>query len=525
MKNILVVMCLFVVGLSYSQKHDYQWIFGYDNQSFIDSTADSLFGGSIVDFRQAPPLVTKHIRGAAMDEDDISFCDADGNLLFYSNGDAVFDRRDSVMSNGDSISYSWWWDFWLYPAITNAPQVGLTIPQGMLALPKPRDSTKVYLCHYINNESDFPNGYGDVPCDSSFYSIIDLLGNNGYGQVITKNILLTGDTLAASSFSAVKHGNGTDWWILHPYWQGSNCIYEFLATETGIDLYAKQCLGPIRTKDGALGTSCFSPNGDKYFWVNAVDGIRMFDFDRCTGILSNPSVIPFPFSSFADSVTLIAGVAVSPSGRYLYIVSSIIVLQYDLQATNIGTSVDTVAAYDGYYDPAPPFRTNFFWAQLGPDGKIYINSTDGVPHLHVINRPDMAGDSCLFKQHSFNLLSYNGNSLPNFPNYRLGALTGSACDTISTLSADLRAEKEKNLKIFPNPTNDMVTIDYGFTDWNKGEVSLEIANQLGQVVYTQKLPMYSGYQRIDVSKFANGLYTAFIKRQNTVVATAKFVKE
>jgi hypothetical protein len=37
--------------------------------------------------------------------------------------------------------------------------------------------------------------------------------------------------------------------------------------------------------------------------------------------------------------------------------------------------------------------------------------------------------------------------------------------------------------------------------------------------------MYSGFQKIDVSQFAAGLYTACIKRNNAIVAVAKFARQ
>ena len=93
------------------------------------------------------------------------------------------------------------------------------------------------------------------------------------------------------------------------------------------------------------------------------------------------------------------------------------------------------------------------------------------------------------------------------------------------MTQDLRAAKEKILKVFPNPASDYVIVDYGFTDWNKGEVSLEIENMLGQTIYTQTLPMYSGYQKIDISAYANGFFTVAIKRQGAIVVSSNFVKE
>jgi hypothetical protein len=518
-KIVLQVFLSFCSLLSIGQKQDYQWLFGYENEH---AAMDTDFGDVKLDFTYPEPQITKKIRLADFDEDNVSYSDANGNLLFYSNGMAVFDRRDSVMLNGDSISLSWYWTYNIY-VYHGYPYPGFSIVQGLLALPAPGDSTRVYLCHYTVNYSRTAT-YSDYPCDSSFYSIIDLEGNAGLGEVVVKNRLINSDTLSSSTFSAVRHGNGKDWWVLHPYFQGNNCIYEFLITDTGMGLYSKQCLGQERISDGSLSSSCFSPDGTKYFWADSYDGIRMFDFDRCTGLLSNPQVIPFPYPSFGDSVLLAAGVAVSPNNRYLYIACNIVLLQYDLWAPDIGASVDTVGVWDGSYDPSP-YPNTFFLEQLGPDGKIYMNAPSSIKHLHIINNPDTKGDSCLFTQHSLYLQTTNKLSLPNFPNYRLGPWSGSVCDSLSAMTADLRAAKEKILKIFPNPATEYTIIDYGYTDWNKGQVSLEIRNALGQLVYEQPLPMYSGYQKIDVSKFAAGIYMAYIKRNNGVVASEKFVKE
>ena len=156
--------------------------------------------------------------------------------------------------------------------------------------------------------------------------------------------------------------------------------------------------------------------------------------------------------------------------------------------------------------------------------KIYISCGNADTVYHVIERPDEKGDSCLFKQHSLSLPSPSAG-VPSFPNYRLGELAGSPCDTLTALNENIRVEKEKILKVFPNPATDFVVIDYGFTDWNKGEVDLQISNELGQIVYEHKLPMYSGFQKINISSFANGFYTVYIKRGNAVVARVKMMKE
>ena len=513
------VLCLGVIGEVQGQKHDYQWLFGYGNSG---AATDTDFGGVTMDFNHSPALISRHVRLADFDEDNISFCDNNGHLLFYSNGGDLFDSRDSIMLNGDSINFG---DFWYSDLISTSDRFGgLPIVQGMIALPYPGDSDYAVLYHYPIRNANFPDGLQTEITDTFYYSSISLNENNGLGKVIRKNEKLCSDSLAYSQLSAVRHGNGRDWWIIHPYYKG-NCYYTFLLTPHGTSLHEIQCIGGDQMGNSAISTSCFSPNGEKYFWVNSIDGIHMFDFDRCNGTLSNPQIIPFPFPHFGDSVTICSGIAVSPNNRYLYVLSSLFALQYDLQAADIVSSVDTVAIWDGTSYPSYPDQTAFFYAQMGPDGKIYINSPSGTKALSVINQPNFKGDSCMFSQHSIHLPTYNESSLPNFPNYRLGAQTGSACDTLSTATQDIRDAKEQILKVFPNPANDVTTIDYGFTDWNKGPVTLQITDGLGQVVYTQPLPMYSGFQRLDVSRFAAGLYNVAIKRSGATVAVSKLVKE
>ena len=68
--------------------------------------------------------------------------------------------------------------------------------------------------------------------------------------------------------------------------------------------------------------------------------------------------------------------------------------------------------------------------QLGPDGRVYINSTSGVNEMHVIQYPNKKGIACEVRQHSVQLPTFIIRTMPHFPNYRLGPLDGSPCDTL-----------------------------------------------------------------------------------------------
>ena len=90
--------------------------------------------------------------------------------------------------------------------------------------------------------------------------------------------------------------------------------------------------------------------------------------------------------------------------------------------------IDTIAIWDLYSSSG---NTAFKTSQLMPDGKIYYSSTSNTDVLHVIHRPNLPGKACNLQQHGVSLPAYNLRSIPHFPNYRLGALEGSACDTLN----------------------------------------------------------------------------------------------
>jgi hypothetical protein len=66
-----------------------------------------------------------------------------------------------------------------------------------------------------------------------------------------------------------------------------------------------------------------------------------------------------------------------------------------------------------------------------PDGRIYLVPPAGSSEfIHVIDRPDLPATDVRFLQHHINLTKPNGRTAPNLPNFRLGPLDGSSCDTL-----------------------------------------------------------------------------------------------
>ena len=296
--------------------------------------------------------------------------------------------------------------------------------------------------------------------------------------------------------TACKHGNGRDWWLItrKAY---TNIFYSFLITPTGIGPLISQSIGDTLLPPD-LGQAVFSPQGNKYALVDHINHLRLFDFDRCTGIFSNPIYIPILDSMIAR------GVAFSSSGQYLYVSSDVFVYQYDMYAGIIESSRQTVAVWDSFYSPSPPFATTFYMMQLAPDGKIYINSGNGVQHMHVINNPDSAGLLCDVCQHCLPLPTYNAFTHVNHPNYFLGAETGSTCDSL-TIGINELSSVNLNLKTFPNPiAGHDFSITYLLAQNKTGQ--LEVLDVNGRIIYKKVLPQWSTLQQINIPALHAGVY-------------------
>jgi len=408
MKHLLTCLLaplLFCIPLN-AQKHDYMWLTGY---SSIPGNIE--YGGSVIDFNTDPPDIYYEFRQMNLQRTNASICDTAGNLLFYTNGIFIANAIHEQMENGGGLNPGQYTD--------DFADIGLSLEQGAIFLPYPDHDSLYILLHQARDW--LSNGTSHVR--RFYYSLINQKAQNGLGAVIAKNQLVIKDTLNIGKVCAVRHANGRDWWsIIQEY--KSNRFYRILISPEGIQLREPQIVQDS-IYSGA-GQVVFSPDGSKFVQFTTVSYalgqfVYIYDFDRCTGLLGNPKYLMYNDSAGA------AGAAISPNSRYLYLSSTRSIYQYDLWADNIAATKQTVAVYDGF---TSPFAAAFYFCQLAPDGKIYINAPNGVDVMHVINNPNLPGLLCDVCQHCVQLPTYNAFSMPNFPNYRLAALEGSPCDTL-----------------------------------------------------------------------------------------------
>jgi hypothetical protein len=391
------------------EKRDYVWLLGYASSAQVPG-----FGGTRIDFNVSPPTLAYEYRDMNFEAAATSICDAQGNLLFYSNGIYVANYLHEPMENGMGLNPDPYTDEWA--------DNGLPYPQVILALPQGMD--KYLLVHCVVSRREEPNEHGEyIYSDKALFSRIDMSANDGEGIVTLKNISLLQDTIDRhGKITAVRHANGRHWWVVIPEYY-SNGFYRLLVTPDTILNQGLQTIGD--TIPSGLGQAAFSPDGAKYARLNIYglgqdQYVDIYDFDRCTGMFSNP--VQFTYRDTA----IVGGLAFSENSRFLYIASTRFTYQFDLEAEDISASKIVVGSMLDF----PDAITCFFLAQLAPNGKIIIGTCGTQDSLHIIHNPNKKGMSSNFEFNGIKLPTRNFRTIPNFPYYGLGPMDGSSCDTL-----------------------------------------------------------------------------------------------
>ena len=509
---LLVFACVSVHNALYAQypldhKRDWQWRFGYD-----DGPPD--WGLSKVDFSSGAPVSTYDTVPFWFDFANASISDTSGQLLFYSNGARVANRFEQETPNGDSIGCC----FVNFDAEMSS---GSPLAQSILMLPWPDHPE-----HYVlfKKPVDYASTiflYNPV----IQYNVLDAAADSGNGDILLKNEILLTDTLSNNGFAACRHANGRDWWIVARRFNEAT-FHTILLDPFGVTVVGSQTLDiPM---PALFGQNFFTPNGNTLVFTAIYDDFSLdtayvytFDFNRCNGGLANPQRVWFP----SDGSASMSGSA-SPNSRFVYASMPDRIYQFDLQAQDLLASQTLVATYDGFLDSTGSFPkpTSFNWHQLGPDGKVYI-AAGNTSYLHVIENPDAQGAACNVNQHGFHLSALNNYSMPNFPNFRLGPVDGSSCDTLGIDVVNgvepIASTKPFTFDVFPNPASDYAQLTWnGFT----GNGFVNVCEPNGRVVLTRPVNFNRTMTPLELKRFAPSIYLVkLVDESNRTLATRKLV--
>ena len=328
-----------------------------------------------LDFNSGMPVVLTD--GAlSTTEGCATISDAQGKLLFYTDGISVWNKNHQKMPNGTELHGD--------PSST----------QSGVIIPDPGNENMYYV--FTIDDSGTGDGFK--------YSKVDMTKENGLGDITKKNISIL-DTVA-EKITAVRHRNNKDIWIItHKF--NSNEFYAYLLTASGfIDEPVITAIGSMHQENSgnSIGYMKSSPDGTNLAVAVRYEYIcELFDFDNQTGKFSNHIKIQLDAKTY--------GVEFSPDNSLLYITYGNLetIIQYNLQAGSADEILNSA-----YHIKTSEECGMLAALQLGPDGKIYVSKYN-CEYLGVIKYPNKIGADCEYVE---NYIYLEGNKstlgLPTF---------------------------------------------------------------------------------------------------------------
>jgi hypothetical protein len=435
-----------------------------------------------------------------------TFCDKNtGELIFASNGWRLINDDNQI------LTHKLYFDNLPHPGGPDTTSVD--VASSPLFLAHPGDSTKAYL--FYGQYSSFSYQQTNLYHDKFFtYALLDIPTKS----LISKNNVLLNDTSSNGDIQACRHANGRDWWIIKPdIW--SNKYFIGLLTPQGIEMNNITLQG-VPSILRVNTSSKFNIQGTKYIHYNGGLSrvIHEFDFDRCTGTLSN-----FVLHNISDSISpadgSLASMTISPDGSKFYF------------------------SRNGSF--FPPINQGFFQVDLNTDSIRFIYGYGGNPQMMPngkkmifrsgfldsnnlfqrrigeIENPNANFDDLIIDYFKYNHPNANLGIAPsNFAYMRLGADTLSICDSLSVITKKSANKEPSGLVVYPNPANHQLnlTFEKSITGY------IKITDALGKVVYSHNINNPIIELPIDISNFTNGVY--YLSYRNKEVSIhKKFIKQ
>ncbi len=369
---LLLAFCCLVIPVMFAQYNTPQnkvWTFGY---------------GAGVSFASGSPVaITSSI---TTNEGCASVSDASGNLLFYTDGDTVFNKLGNIMPSGGGVA-----GFLVSPSSTT---------QAAAIVPVIGNPNQYYL---------FSLESAQVGTGRLVYCIVDMSLSGGLGDVVSS----TAGTLLATAMGehmTVVQGNNCNVWLM-VHREDSTKFYVYNITATGIGAPVISNVGTFTAPDGySIGHFMVSPDRTKVvstayntiasYVANGV-GTELYDFDPATGIVSNCRVL--------DSTNVPYGAEFSPDNSKLYVCfnsgasAPTYLTQYDVTLSS--AAAISASAYTVY---TSTFAAGVYPSlKLAVDNKIYLINMDTIVtrYLDCITNPNVSGAGCGFTSNAVTLVN------------------------------------------------------------------------------------------------------------------------
>lgn len=385
----LMLTWLLGCGLAGYAQRDWTWVFG-------DSVVMRFPNGGA-------PVVDSLASSVGFFEMGACISDTSGEILMYAHRDSSYNRLRQAIPGGDLIFCD------------------ESTTQGVLLI---EDRTRHNAIHMFN--LSFGCGTGNCLLHSAIQFHADSANGTLVG-VKQERFLQVSPWGLAEHLAATYSADGRSIWVA----THKNLSDEFCILEINGDSIRRQLVQPIGSDRQLVGSNpfmnigemTFSHDGTKLLVVTLTGIIDVFDFDRCTGELSNWRELG-TYANNEIGPDTYYGCSFSPDGTKIYVSETNNftignrLFQFDLNTAT--SNADRALIYTF------PAEMIVGQHQLGPDGKIYITHNDfltdtavGNFALSVLNQPNWFGG-----QFSYASLHLKGKqatlNLPNLTNYNLG---------------------------------------------------------------------------------------------------------
>lgn len=332
-----------------------------------------------------------------------SISDVQGNLLFYTNGNTVWNNNHQIMENGENLNGD------------------INFPQSTIIIPKPNDPTTYYI---ITNKTTTST---NLTSPGVYYSVVKINNQSPLGKIELKNTRLR--PTKTERIAAVHHVDGSSIWLITFGKQNSNdeslnnTFISYKIDSNGIGIFTtsvRKELDDIPEGDGFMK---ISPDGKKIVTTVNSD-VNVYNFSPRTGDVTSD------FSAFLginlESGYVPKGIAFSSDSKVLYLsstyhapgIKAFVLLQHNISVP-----------FDGIGNPTLGeqifFSQNFSPGALqeASNGKIYAalyeNSEEGelIPSnkIGVINKPSVLGVEADYQHESLDVLP--GKSMRGLPTF------------------------------------------------------------------------------------------------------------
>jgi gliding motility-associated-like protein len=353
----------------FAQLQNNNWIFGY---------------GARLNFSGPIPVGSSN---AAINSNESTASVSDpntGQLLFYTDGRKVWNANNQVMPNGANLLGGF------YNSCT----------QGALIVPFPEDNQRYYLFTLEELEA---LSLSPVVDNGLRYSVVDMTLNGGLGdvQVATLNTPLATDL--TEKLIVIRSTEIQGFWVI----AHKKNVNEFLAwkidacgvtaqpvVSTVGSIFASVPFGATEAWSGAMDAS---PDGNRIGMpVDWSDRIEFFDFNKTTGVVSNPLTVNVTDDSTPPFLRKY-GACFSPDGSKFYYTNINSVYQLNLSTY---TSAAIESSNTLIYSPIlEPNVYPCLQIEQAPNNKLYV-AIGNAGRLDAISSPNSLGLGCGYEDNA-----------------------------------------------------------------------------------------------------------------------------